>query len=304
VQILLIDQSEDFLLSLETTLRRDCALSGDLTIDHASTPEQAVAKLTGNGYDLCFLDTRLGSEGGFEILRAFENLDLRTAFIFITDTDDKTDVYTALSLGAMDYMLKSKLDSFGLLKSLSFSLYHKGKEMEYRGAALRDGLTGLGNRTLFYEQASKLLQQAKRAQERLAIVFIDVDGLKQVNDTHGHPVGDKLLKKVANRLKSRMRESDIIARVGGDEFVALLGRIDSLERATKLANGLSDAVAGAAFDVDGKSITVGVSVGTASYPEDSDNLDNLVRLADQRMYDAKPRKRPPSPKSKTMVWPK
>jgi diguanylate cyclase (GGDEF)-like protein len=159
--------------------------------------------------------------------------------------------------------------------------------MELRTASLRDVLTGLGNRTLFREQASKLVQHAKRERNNVAVLFLDVDGLKPVNDSFGHLVGDQVLKQIARRLQERTRESDIVARVGGDEFLVLLGRIDSPESALKVGDDLSRAISQKIFAVDGHDISVGLSCGTALFPQDSENIDDLIRLADQRMYDVK-----------------
>ncbi|CAA7626591.1 PAS/PAC sensor-containing diguanylate cyclase/phosphodiesterase (fragment) [Candidatus Terasakiella magnetica] len=189
--------------------------AGAMTIDCAGSIAEATDKLTAFPFDLCLLDYHLGRDSGFEMLRQGQSFNQRTAFIILAESASKTGCYTTLHHGAMDYLIKDGLDGFGLTKSMAFSLFRKSKEMELEAIALRDPLTGIGNRTLFAEQGEILTRLALRTRGRIGVLFMDIDGLKPVNDRHGHEVGDKLLQVVSHRISERLRKSDIIARMGG-----------------------------------------------------------------------------------------
>lgn len=287
LNILLVDGDEVFLRVLKGILLS----AGQFRIDTAPRVAEALEKLRSNHFDVCFLEYGFVDGTGVDILRAVEKRDLRTAFIFLTEAADKNTAFAALRHGAMDYLVKSRLEPFDLVKSLAFSLFRKGKEMVLSATALRDSLTGLGNRVLFREQTSKLILQAKRAHHQVGVVFMDIDGLKPVNDTHGHPVGDQLLRQIANRILQQTRESDIVARMGGDEFVAVLPSIEGPKVVSHVAGALTQAISQTPFRVGAHDIHVGMSCGTALYPTDSDNVDDLVRLADLRMYENKARRK-------------
>ena len=303
MKFLMVGRDQTYLRSLDEVIVRDCVPHGEVTIERMVSGGQALAKLKGDQFDVCFIDENQDGHSGIEILRAIENLGLRCACIFLATQANKTTAYAALQFGAMDYLIKADLDPFALVKSLAFSMFRKSREMELRGAALHDELTGLGNRTLFQEQARKLLQHAKRARDNAAVVFMDVDGLKPVNDTYGHVVGDQVLKEIATRLLKRIRESDVISRYGGDEFVALLGHVDDFHSATLVADNLASAIRLRPFHLGNLNVQVGLSCGTALFPEDSENIDDLIRMADQRMYEVKVHRKKEMAGNQ-MVWPR
>ena len=178
----------------------------------------------------------------------------------------------------------------------------KQAEDQIRYLAFYDNLTGLANRSLFREHWAKLLPQARRNNKRLAVLFIDLDHFKQINDTMGHPSGDKALITVAERLKSVLRQSDIIARnseeqadslisrVGGDEFNVLASEIVSPDHAANLAERIIKAL-GEPFRLDGQQVVLTASIGISVYPEDGDDIDTLLKNADTAMYEAKSRGR-------------
>ncbi|HZF70718.1 diguanylate cyclase domain-containing protein [Sulfuricurvum sp.] len=149
-----------------------------------------------------------------------------------------------------------------------------------------DALTTLPNRRLFTILAEQMIAQANRDNKIISIGFLDLDGFKQVNDTYGHEVGDTLLQEVAKRFKSTLRQSDLVARFGGDEFVVLLTSINTKNEAElsfiRLISQVSEPII-----VNGIAIKVGVSIGYTLYPQDSGDIDLLIRHADIAMYDAK-----------------
>jgi diguanylate cyclase (GGDEF)-like protein/PAS domain S-box-containing protein len=152
--------------------------------------------------------------------------------------------------------------------------------------AYHDLLTGLANRKLFKDRLELAIAQARRYKHTLALMFLDLDRFKVVNDTLGHVVGDLLLIEVAARLKNCVREGDTLARQGGDEFTLLLPQIDSKESATRTADKIIKAF-GVPFHIDGHELYVPMSIGIALYPENGDNIDTLIKNADIAMYDSK-----------------
>jgi diguanylate cyclase (GGDEF)-like protein len=152
--------------------------------------------------------------------------------------------------------------------------------------AMHDALTGLPSRLLFMERLQHALVQAQRHGRRLAVMFIDLDRFKLINDNLGHEAGDMMLQEVSCRLKMRLREGDTVARLGGDEFVMLLEEIaspeDTLSIAQKLVSELAEPLL-----IAGQHVSVTASIGVSTYPEDSMDAATLLRHADTAMYDAK-----------------
>lgn len=153
-----------------------------------------------------------------------------------------------------------------------------------------DSLTGLENRGSFRERVRQEINRAAHAQGHLAVLFLDLDRFKTVNDYLGHNVGDKLLKAVSQRIQSCLKESDTASRQGGDEFLLLLGRIDSAEAVGTVAKVLLETVAGS-YTIDTHEVSITPSIGISMYPEHGDNVETLIRNADAAMYHAKARGR-------------
>ncbi|GEM_PF-2149791 len=149
-----------------------------------------------------------------------------------------------------------------------------------------DALTGLPNRRLLHERVGRALVQARRAGRILAVLFIDLDHFKPVNDTLGHEAGDALLKAVGSRLAGAVRESDVVARIGGDEFVVALTNLAHERDAVVVVEKLRAALA-APLELEGRSVRVAASIGVSLYPGDGTEIDVLIRKADDAMYRAK-----------------
>jgi len=158
------------------------------------------------------------------------------------------------------------------------------KQLEY--LAYYDELTELPNRTLFIEDIKKSLHQAKRNESLLGILFIDLDRFKNINDSYGHQIGDKLLKSIAERLSGTLRDSDIIARNGGDEFSILIENMMDAREPYIVANKIIKAL-NEKFIIDEHNVHIGASVGIAMYPLDGNDALELVEMADTAMYEAK-----------------
>ncbi|MCD2449346.1 diguanylate cyclase [Methylicorpusculum oleiharenae] len=160
------------------------------------------------------------------------------------------------------------------------------KTEEAQQIALQDALTGLPNRVSFKQGLDQGLIQAKRHSWGLAVLFIDIDKFKNINDSYGHDMGDQVLLMVANRLKSFVRDEDIVSRWGGDEFVCLLFEVKREADVTRLAEQMINRIA-EACEFDGTVLSIRVSIGIAIYPADGDTADVLFKNADTAMYKAK-----------------
>lgn len=162
----------------------------------------------------------------------------------------------------------------------------QASEQEAIHLALHDALTELPNRALFDQGLEHGLIQARRHGWGLAVLFIDLDEFKDINDSYGHHVGDEVLLMIANRLRSFVRAEDMISRWGGDEFVCLLLEVGQEAEVTRLARDMCARIA-EEFEFDGTTFSVGCSIGIAMYPQDGESADELVKNADEAMYRAK-----------------
>ena len=169
-----------------------------------------------------------------------------------------------------------------------FSDITKRKENEVRihFQANFDTLTGLANRNLFADRFSQALKRAEREKQKLALLFLDLDGFKHVNDTLGHSKGDALLKEVATRLVASLRKSDTVARLGGDEFAVLLPDCAGVEHIEHIATKIQDSVS-APYTLEGHDAFISVSIGITVYPDDGSDTETLLRKADSAMYKVK-----------------
>ncbi len=162
----------------------------------------------------------------------------------------------------------------------------KRERERFRHLAYHDLLTDLPNRAHFFRDQQQAIMQARRSGRMLAILFIDLDKFKPVNDSLGHQIGDQLLSAVADRLRAAVRQADLLARVGGDEFAILLHDLPDSQVAIALAGKLVEALA-RPFVVHGQKIVVSASIGIAFYPGDGDDAQAVLAHADQAMYQAK-----------------
>ncbi|SFP52692.1 putative bifunctional diguanylate cyclase/phosphodiesterase [Hydrogenimonas thermophila] len=162
----------------------------------------------------------------------------------------------------------------------------KESQMALCEKAMYDELTKLANRSLFKDKCISEIYRAKREDHLIAILFIDLDGFKTINDTFGHNIGDELLIQVANRISSQVRKTDTLARFGGDEFVLMLVNCKSETNVTHIAEKIKNSIS-KPFDLANEEVMVGCSIGISMYPNDGQDYDELLRNADIAMYKAK-----------------
>lgn len=185
-----------------------------------------------------------------------------------------------MELSASEMNLGGQRYFVGIIRDIT---ERKQAEEKIARLAHYDFLTGLPNRALFIDSLMHAISLAKRHKNKLAVLFLDLDGFKKVNDTLGHDAGDLLLQDVSRRLKDAVRSSDIVARVGGDEFIFVLNEIGSAGNAALMANKIIASLA-PPFELKGQSCNVGGSIGISIYPDAAAEPEALVKLADQAMY--------------------
>lgn len=170
--------------------------------------------------------------------------------------------------------------------------YHKDEVKRLQTAnkwfymANHDALTGLANRYLFIDRLKHALNQAKRLESSLAIIFIDLNDFKIINDTYGHDAGDKILLRFSERLRGVLRASDTFARYGGDEFVLIIENMINIKEINKIILNLRKAI-DQSFNIDSQIIELNISIGYSIYPDDGEDIDSLIKQADSRMYQDK-----------------
>ena len=164
------------------------------------------------------------------------------------------------------------------------TLDHQRKQLEYQ--ANHDALTDLPNRVLFIDRLSQTIHLARRNNKKVAVMFIDLDHFKEINDSLGHHVGDKILIEFANRMKSKLRKSDSVSRLGGDEFCVVINDVDNIDNISHFILDGMDIIK-KPFHINNNALYVGMSVGISVYPDDGENADILLKNADAAMYEAK-----------------
>jgi diguanylate cyclase (GGDEF)-like protein len=181
---------------------------------------------------------------------------------------------------------KHRTESGGVVGIWTDITESKRAEETIRDLALNDPLTGLANRNGFHECLTDAIAAARHLDTRVALLFLDLDRFKRVNDETGHPGGDKLLKQAARRFTMLARETDTVARLGGDEFAIIMTGTASADTSSLLAKRIIDSLA-QPFSVYGREVTSGTSIGISIYPDDDTEIDGLIRKADMALYQAK-----------------
>ncbi|MDQ7048506.1 MAG: GGDEF domain-containing protein [Enterobacterales bacterium] len=163
----------------------------------------------------------------------------------------------------------------------------KDSREKLRLQATHDALTGLPNRILFFELANKYLKIAGREQQDSMILFLDLDKFKQINDIHGHDAGDQLLKDTASRIANCLRDTDIVARIGGDEFLIMLANVNTMDSFKTIMQRIISATSMPFVSPTGDSLQIGCSIGASHYPRQGEHLTELIKKADLALYQAK-----------------
>ncbi|NRA52535.1 MAG: EAL domain-containing protein [Gammaproteobacteria bacterium] len=284
-KVLIVEDDEDDYVLLQELLTEAVGEIG--AIYWAEDFKSAQKKIANDNFDFYFLDNRLGAELGLELICEIKDkYETAPPIIMLSGVDDYQTDLDAMERGADDYLIKSELTPHLLERTLRYSLKSKDLEAKLAKLAHFDGLTGLYNRSLFNELLIKSIQESERSGQKFALVTLDLDNFKFINDNYGHPAGDQLLTKIARRLKHSIRSSDVVARLGGDEFSLLLKDVHADTDFVMLVEKIMD-VFKTPIQVDSKAVSVTTSVGISIYPTDTKNANELIDHSDRAMYQAK-----------------
>ena len=237
-------------------------------------------------HDIILLDYEHAPDTCEELLRAASAHGCSTPIVCLTAKDNPELDQAAIRGGAADYLIKDQLDTVQIERTIRYAMDRKSAESELARLAHYDALTGIPNRLLFNDRLDRALQRADRGDSPFALLYVDLDGFKTVNDMHGHDVGDKLVQGIAERLSQCIRRTDSVARIGGDEFTVLLEKINSTNDTVMVAQKIIDVIT-EPFNIDGQQLRVGSSIGIAVYPEAGTDAKTLLKHADMAMYEAK-----------------
>jgi two-component system cell cycle response regulator len=286
--ILIVDDLEANVQLLEQMLRS----AGYTRISSTRDPYAVSALHRANHYDLILLDLRMPGMDGFQVMESLKEIETDGYLPVLAVTAQPAHKLRALQSGAKDFVSKPFDLAEVLMRvhnMLEVRLLHEaarnyGKMLET--LALNDPLTGLANRRLLDDRMSMALVHARRNKSAMAVVYLDLDGFKQINDTLGHGVGDSLLKMVAERLEATVRAEDTVARLGGDEFVLALWHVSGIDYAASVASRAIEAVS-QPYCIEGTAVNITTSAGVSVYPDHGVDADTLMKSADLALYEAK-----------------
>ena len=275
----------------------------------AEDGEDAVEKFKRTWHEIVFSDFRMPKMNGIELLGAIKEINENTQFVIMTSHASINNSIDALKLGAFDYILKpfddldvvtnaanraiANLSGIRRQQDLVNTLARKNQDLEslnkeFRELAIRDGLTGLFNYRYAQERLEEEFDRATRFERELSVLFIDLDHFKFFNDSHGHQAGDEILQILSVIMTKAVRESDTLARWGGEEFIVI-----ALETAREEACGLAERIRKAVLEHPFPNAAkqplgvISLSIGVASRSDGTDNYEKLLRLADDAVYAAK-----------------
>ena len=261
-------------------------------LTHCETLAQALESILSNKPDVVLTDLGLPDSQGLEAVCRLHRAAPEVPIVVLTAVHDEALAIQSLQEGAQDYLVKGQIDGGSLWRALRYAMERQRVQLELLNLSMIDDLTGLNNRRGFLRLSEHHVKLAYRIGKPFMIAFIDLDGLKQINDTYGHQEGNHALVDASNVLKDSFRQSDILARIGGDEFAALVADAseDSIEIVTdriqdKLAS--VNAKPGRRYDL---SCSVGIVAADITQPT---GLEALLSQADALMYQQKRSKRFP-----------
>jgi len=239
-----------------------------------------------NQPDIILLDLSLPDAQGLDTIRELKKVATKSPIVVMTGSHDTDTIDQAIQAGAQDLLHKGEYNAKFLGKTIRYAMERKASELALKHLAHFDPLTGIANRVLFIDNMNRALSHAERYGEYLALMFIDLDNFKNVNDSLGHDAGDDLLMKVADRLNEVVRECDTVARLGGDEFAVILENVNTAYNAGLVAEKILQKLS-APFEIYGQKIFISASIGIAISPEAGNDTNTLLKNADIAMYGAK-----------------
>ena len=260
----------------------------EFDICHESTLESGIGRLENASFDLIVLDINLPRSSGTRSIESIHHKTTEIPIICISGCTDDNTAFEMIRAGAQDYIKKQEMSPEHIARVVKFSIFRKATEKRLNRLAQYDPLTKLPNRRLFEDRFEHAFASAKRNKTSLALMFLDLDQFKEINDTLGHGVGDELLAFVAERLLACVRDADTVARIGGDEFIVLLEGDFNQHGVVTVAEKILHTIA-EPIHISGNLIETSVSIGVALYPDSVSSTSTLISRADKAMYMAKSR---------------
>ncbi|HCS63733.1 MAG TPA: GGDEF domain-containing response regulator [Cellvibrio sp.] len=246
----------------------------------------ALNKILSQEFDVALLDYYWGDASARDLLNAARVQACQTPIVVMTDEMETEVDREAIRAGAADYLIKGQIDHLLLERTLRYAIERKQTEQHLTRLAHYDPLTDVPNRILFRDRLEHAIHLAERDNASFTLMFIDLNGFKQVNDNFGHDAGDAIIRICAERLNACLRRSDSVARMGGDEFTLLLQKIAVNTDVAHIAEKVIVAIEQPA-EINGHEVVVGCSIGIAIYPQAGRDADTLLKHADMAMYKAK-----------------
>jgi len=286
--ILIVDDQASNVQLLELMLRD----VGYRCITSTMNPHEVCALHRDNHYDLILLDLQMPAMDGFQVMDGLKEINADSYLPVLVITAQPGHKLRALAAGAKDFVskpfdlveVKTRIRNMLEVRLLYKQVEHYSHEMET--LALYDALTGLPNRRLLMDRLSLSIAHAHRNKSTMAVLYLDLDRFKQVNDSLGHDAGDTLLNMVAARLTATVRQEDTVARLGGDEFVIALWKLSQVDDVAKLASKVVQDLS-KPYIIQGHDVHISASVGVGIYPMHGEDGETLMKSADLAMYEAK-----------------
>ncbi len=288
LRILIVEDSEP---DTELLLNHLQHAGYDTVWERVETAETMNVALDRQEWDIVIADYTMPQFRGIDALLRLQEKGFDIPFIMLSGTIGEDIAVAAMKAGAHDYIMKN--NTARLVPAIERELKEAEVRREYRRAQERvqylayyDALTDIPNRALFTDRLEQAVLLGRREKHCFALMLMDLDRFKNVNDSLGHQAGDQALQQVAARLKTCLRESDTVARMGGDEFAILLPTASHQDGAVVVAHKILATIA-KPFQIEDRPFQIGISVGISLFPEHGDESDILMRAADIAMYEAK-----------------
>ncbi len=281
IEVLVIEDNEIDLFLTVAMLQK--AGQGSFQIHSADRISRGIELGSEGKTDVILMDLNLPDGQGLDTFRRLKSCFPSMPIVVLSGLEDEAISRQAVREGAQDYLLKGQTDGKLLERSIRYAIERQKSEERILELAFHDPLTGLPNRSLFIDRCLLSLAESKRHHKDLAIMQLDLDHFKGVNDNFGHEAGDRVLKEVAQRLSNSLRLTDTIGRLGGDEFGVLIPDMENSDLAVTVADKILEIVR-RPF-VEGHRLTA--SIGIAISPDNGGEPETLLRIADIKMYEAK-----------------
>ena len=266
--------------------------AGYVSVTSTTNPFDVCELYRKNRYDLVLLDLQMPRMNGFQVMECLKEIESDSYLPVLVITAQPKLELRALQAGAKDFISKpfnvaetlARVHNLLEVRLLHKKVHNHAKVQESR--ALHDSLTGLANRQLLADRVSQAITHAQRNMNAMALLYIDLDRFKQINDTFGHDGGDLVLQLVASRLVAAVRQEDTVARLGGDEFVIVLWQISSAVGASAAAEKMIQMLS-QPYSIYGQTVHITASIGVSIYSVHGRNAEALSKSADLALYDAK-----------------